>query len=63
MSNTPQPIIKRKFIGGREVFEVFSPTTGEQVATFYNSHFLTVIMQEVFGLSPFEPLPITEESL
>ena len=41
---------------------VFSPHTGELVATFYNEHFLTNVMQEMFDLSPFDPLPVENDS-
>lgn len=59
MTTEQQPVIKKINVGGREMWEVFSPK-GEQIATFYSEHFLTIMMQEMFGLSVFEGLPITE---
>lgn len=39
------------------MFEVFSPD-GDQVATFYSKHFLRCVMQEMFDLGSFDPLPV-----
>ena len=52
------PLVRR-VDGIRPSFRLYAPD-GRYVAVFHCEHFLKCMLREMFGLGPFDPIPLTD---